>query len=295
MSQSSSQKPQPERKEQRSLRPSDAGSSSKRDRAKSKTKSSRGNKAASACIWKECRLTGEIHIGEKTIIGPGCTITSYGGPIHIGNENVLTECVQISNRSDKPMVIGDCNIFETGARIEARKIGSYNMFAAKSHLQQESIIGNGCVIGPKMQVIKKKHVNDYTIMAANNLIQAQKTFKRRNVVYVQKLVKLLSHQFQQSNGKDMMKLTKSTRPRPTSRTHRGDGRGVKTQAVSVRSDGKHAAAMKYRKDGGRSDLKAPRAADRLAAKRMDARRDRGSPNLDARRPRPSPKKLNVPR
>jgi len=291
MSQTSEQKTQPERKEQRSSKAADAGSPIKRERVKSSK--GKGSKAASACIWKECRLSGEIHIGEKTVVGPGCSITSYGGPIHIGKENVLTECVQITNKSEKPMVIGDCNIFETGARIEARKIGSYNMFAAKSHLQPESVIGNGCVIGPKMQVIKKKQINDYTIMAANNLIQAQKTFKRRNVVYVQKLVKLLSHQYRKTNSKDMMKLSKGTRPRPTSRTHRSDGRA--TQPVSVRTDGKYAAGMKYRKDGGRSDLKAPRAGDRLAAKRMDARRDRGSPNLDSRRARTSPKKLNLPR
>jgi len=258
---------QTDRERRRSLRTPGSGTPNRRSRVKSKTRS--GSRAASACISKDCRRAGEIYIGEKTIIGPGCSITSYGGPIHIGNQNVLTECVQISNRSDEPMVIGDCNIFETGARVEARKIGSCNMFAAKSHVQAECIIGNGCVIGPKMQMIKKTTVPDYNIMAANNLVLTQKTFKRRNTIYVQKMVKLLSHQFHQANYKDRLKR----HPRAA------DGKTGKASTPSRREPNSNGAHY-YRKDNSRLDPKA-------AAERMISRRDK--PSTGATSPKPDPK------
>merc|ERR1711920_913556 len=139
---------------------------------------------------------GDVRIGDYTIVGPGCCcISTNGGAIHIGSQNVLTEGVQIINKSKETMEISNCNIFETGSKVEARKIGSYNLFGAQSYVMTGCRIGSGCVIGPQMQVIKGKRVVDSTIMAGENLIQIQKTFKQRNSMYVQSMVKLLTRQF----------------------------------------------------------------------------------------------------
>jgi len=203
--------------DRRSSRSTEGASLNRRDRAKSKVKS-RTRIAPTACIWKDVRFKGEIIIGDRTIMGPGCCCVSHGGSIKIGSQNVFTECVQIINKShDQTMEIGNLNIFETGAKVEARKVGSYNLFGAKSYVLSGSSIGNGCVIGPRVQVIKNSSVSDSTIMSGDNLIQKQKTFKHRNSLYVQKMVKLLTHQFQlmteKSHSKD--KVKKKIKPSPS--------------------------------------------------------------------------------
>jgi len=234
-------------KERRASRTSEV----RRERSKGRPKS--GTRASSACIWKGTRIMGEVHIGEKTIIGPGCSCISKGGPIKIGSQNVLTERVEIINKSKEPMVIGDCNIFETGAKVEARRIGSNNLFAAKSVVLQDVYIGNGCVIGPMIQVFKKGNVSDYTIMAASNLTQSQKTFRRRNNVYVQKMVKLLSRQFQVISSKDQVKLSK----RHTPRQGRSGDRTPKMSSRHSRSDERIGSNLtpRVKKDGGNFDEK----------------------------------------
>jgi len=208
--------------ERRSHRSSDGASLHRRDRGKVKPKFN-SRAAESACIWKDVRFKGEIIIGDRTIMGPGCCCISHGGSIKIGNQNVFTECVQIVNKSeDQPMEIGNLNIFETGAKVEARKVGSYNQFGAKSYVMAGCTIGNGCVIGPRVQVVKNSDVTDYTIMAGENLIQTQKAFKHRNSLYVQKMVKLLSRQFHLMKDKNKSKDKVKKKQKP--RAYRSDGR-----------------------------------------------------------------------
>jgi len=200
--------------------------------------------AMTACIWEDTKWKGNVRIGDYTIIGPGCCcISTNGGAIHIGSQNVLTEGVQIINKSKEPMEIGNYNIFETGAKVEARKIGSFNLFGAQSYVMNGCKIGSGCVIGPQMQVIKNKRVADSTIMAGENLIQTQKAFKHRNRVYCQRMVKLLMQQFKK----------KEKGQKRNQGVSRSDGRH---RSSVPRSDGGRAGVSRYRKDDTRL---APRA------------------------------------
>jgi len=211
----------PERKSG-SRRSSEGSSLRSRDRGKPKPKYI-SRAAETACIWKDVRFKGEIIIGDRTMMGPGCHCISNGGPIKIGAQNVFTECVQIINKSeDQPMEIGNLNLFETGAKIEARKVGSYNLFGAKSYVMAGCTVGNGCVIGPRVQVVKNSNVSDFTIMAGNNLIHTQKAIKHRNSLYVQKMVKLLTRQFKKM--KDRSKAREKAKKKQKSRISRPDGK-----------------------------------------------------------------------
>merc|ERR1711920_809415 len=194
---------------------------------------------------------GDVRIGDYTIVGPGCCcISTNGGAIHIGSQNVLTEGVQIINKSRETMEISNCNIFETGSKVEARKIGSYNLFGAKSYVMTGCRIGSGCVIGPQMQVIKGKRVVDSTIMAGENLIQIQKTFKQRNSMYVQSMVKLLTRQFKANEQaqKNHLKNVKAKRK------HASVSRDGRPNGYVPRSDGGRqtiSGSSRYRKDNTR--------------------------------------------
>ena len=71
--------------------------------------------AKTTAIWEDIHLRGDVKVGERTYIGPGCVFYAKGGPIEIGNENIFTENVHIVNKSKKTMRIGNQNIFESGA------------------------------------------------------------------------------------------------------------------------------------------------------------------------------------
>jgi len=214
-------------------------------------KNRKARAAKTACIWEDTRWRGDVRIGDYTIIGPGCCLQSFnGGAINIGSQNVLTEGVQIINRSEEPMEIGHCNIFETGAKVEARKIGSYNLFGSQSYVMSGCRIGSGCVIGPQMQVINKR-IPDSTIMAAANLYQIQKTFKQRNSMYVQSLVKLLTRKFKEKE-ETRLKNAKRSKLMNAQKSQHKDGKKYGSQNAP-RSDGRQRYGAP-RADGGRQTI-----------------------------------------
>lgn len=217
----------------------EASSDKRKERMKErplKGPSSKTRAATTACIWDDFRSKGEVLIGDQTIIGPGCTCISHGGPIIIGSQNVLTECVQIVNKSpDQKMVIGDLNMFETGAKIEAKRIGSYNLFGAKSYVMQNCKISNGCVVGPRVQVITGKTITDSTIIAGENLIQSQTAFKHRNSVYLQRMVQVLSAKFQKKKAENDLKKKREQAKRaarPTDSSRRSSRQGQRSTLSS---------------------------------------------------------------
>ncbi|GBM49687.1 hypothetical protein AVEN_274347-1 [Araneus ventricosus] len=77
-----------------------------------------------AVVCKESELVGEITIGSRTVIHPKARIIAEGGPIIIGESNLIEEQVQIINKgnpkdpdSQVTMIIGANNVFEVGACI----------------------------------------------------------------------------------------------------------------------------------------------------------------------------------
>ena len=53
--------------------------------------------ASSAVVCQEATLTGDITIGEGTIIQPKASIIAEAGPIIIGPNNIIEELVVIKN------------------------------------------------------------------------------------------------------------------------------------------------------------------------------------------------------
>ncbi|GAA6010703.1 hypothetical protein JCM11491_002904 [Sporobolomyces phaffii] len=105
-------------------------------------------------VVADCDLRGDITIGQGSVLQPRCTILALSGPIVLGDNNILEENVVIVNRLKQPLVIGNSNLFQVGARIESPKIGDHNNFGIRSrispHVQVEShcTVGSGCVVLP---------------------------------------------------------------------------------------------------------------------------------------------------
>merc|ERR1719411_796016 len=107
-------------------------------------------------IWEHFRartVAGtKIFIGKNTIIGPGVNIIAEKGTITIGDNNIISEGTLIINKAKEELIIGNGNVFECGARIEAAKINDYNVFGAKCHVMSGALIGTGCVICPRVMI-----------------------------------------------------------------------------------------------------------------------------------------------
>jgi dynactin-6 len=121
-------------------------------------------------VCKEADIRGEVIIGSKTVIHPKASILALGGPIRIGDGNLIEEQTCIINQSDfasdhpTVMEIGNNNFFEVGSRCEAIKVGNNNIFECKSKVGQQVILGDGCVIGACCELTTNETLPDNTVV-----------------------------------------------------------------------------------------------------------------------------------
>merc|ERR1712130_900477 len=170
----------------------------------------------------------QIFIGKNTIIGPGVNIIAEKGTITIGDNNIISEGSLIINKSTEELVIGNGNVFECGARIEAAKINDYNVFGAKCHVMSGAMIGTGCVICPRVMIIAKKRIRDCMVVFGDNMVHEQPLMKKRNRAYIDQMVKVLRAKFKEIKKKPPAGRTPSRSSRkPT------DGKGGTPQNPKV--------------------------------------------------------------
>ncbi|KAF8763238.1 dynactin subunit 6-like [Argiope bruennichi] len=124
-----------------------------------------------AIVCKESELVGEITIGGRTVIHPKARIIAEGGPIIIGESNLIEEQVQIINKgnpkdpdSQVPMIIGSNNVFEVGAYIESMKIGDNNVLESKCTIGKYTQLTSGCVIGAKCELVCNEIIPENTVI-----------------------------------------------------------------------------------------------------------------------------------
>ena len=133
-------------------------------------------------IWEFVKMKtmegSKIYIGKNTVVQPGAQIIAEKGTIIIGENNIISEGVSIVNKSNEDMVIGNGNLFECNCRVEAAKIGDYNVFGPKCHVMQESHIGVGCVICPRVMIIQKKRIRDSIVVFGDNMMHEQPLMKK---------------------------------------------------------------------------------------------------------------------
>mmetsp|Transcript_569 Transcript_569/g.861 ORF Transcript_569/g.861 Transcript_569/m.861 type:complete len:176 (-) Transcript_569:2387-2914(-) len=102
---------------------------------------------------KNIETAGTIAFSSGCVIHPDCSILAEGGPIYLGEYNIIEERVRIINRATydsqgnkvtRPMHIGSYNVFEVGTVICNSNIGSYNLFEHRSEVR-ECNVGSGCI------------------------------------------------------------------------------------------------------------------------------------------------------
>eukprot|EP00047_Mylnosiga_fluctuans_P004568 m.235302 g.235302 ORF g.235302 m.235302 type:complete len:171 (+) comp12799_c0_seq1:149-661(+) len=110
-------------------------------------------------------IRGQITIGAGTVIHPAVTIIAEGGPIIIGDNNLIEEQTVIINKSTgSVLVIGNGNVFEVGSRVESSTIGDDNVIEAKAVVGPQAVIGNNCRIGAMCTVSPNEFLADNTVV-----------------------------------------------------------------------------------------------------------------------------------
>jgi len=101
----------------------------------------------SATVCTEAEYVGQIVIGARSVVHPKARIIAEGAPIIIGEANLIEEQACIMNRSNKPLRIGNNNVFEVDCHVEAASVGDFNVFESKSSVGNKVQVSRGCVIG----------------------------------------------------------------------------------------------------------------------------------------------------
>ncbi|CAH1252354.1 DCTN6 [Branchiostoma lanceolatum] len=115
--------------------------------------------------------------GSRTVVHPKARIIAEGGPIVIGESNLIEEQVLIINRADKTapepvtMEIGVNNVFEVGCNCESLRIGDNNVVEAKARVGRQTELSSGCVIGSYCEVSSKEVIPDNTVVYGKKCVR----------------------------------------------------------------------------------------------------------------------------
>ncbi|XP_065911587.1 dynactin subunit 6-like [Dysidea avara] len=128
--------------------------------------------ATGAVVCIEAQLQGNITIGSHTVIHPCAKILAETGPIVIGENNLIEENATIVNNQpgggDQPLVIGNGNVFEVGSYCAARAVGNSNIFEPKSHVGNDIVVTDECIIGASCSVDGTESLPRRTIICGSN-------------------------------------------------------------------------------------------------------------------------------
>ncbi|XP_014255926.1 dynactin subunit 6 [Cimex lectularius] len=128
--------------------------------------------AQGAVVCLETKLVGNISIGPRSVIHPKASIIAEGGPVIMGENNIVEEQCIIEHKpkeNDRPntLMIGSHNIFEVGCNIKAKVIGDNNVFEAKCYVGPDIEVGNGCIIGAGVRLVYKEKLPDNVIITGS--------------------------------------------------------------------------------------------------------------------------------
>jgi carbonic anhydrase/acetyltransferase-like protein (isoleucine patch superfamily) len=103
--------------------------------------------AASATLFPTAEITGDVVIGERTIIGAGVKIIGDShGPVRIGNDVQILENTVLHLLPDNDLIIDDGVIVGPGAMIHGCRIGARSVIEPGAIVCDHSELGAGCVV-----------------------------------------------------------------------------------------------------------------------------------------------------
>ncbi|HWC39427.1 MAG TPA: hypothetical protein VG476_12895 [Acidimicrobiales bacterium] len=103
--------------------------------------------ASSATLFPTAELTGDVVVGENTIIGAGVKIIGDShGPVRIGDSVQILENTVLHLLPDNELVIDDGAIIGPGAMIHGCRIGARSIVEPGAIVCDGSVLGAFCVV-----------------------------------------------------------------------------------------------------------------------------------------------------
>jgi len=103
--------------------------------------------AATATLFPSAEITGDVVVGERTIIGAGVKIIGDShGPVRIGNDVQILENTVLHLLPDNDLIIHDGVIVGPGAMIHGCRIGARSIVEPGAIVCDSSELGAGCVV-----------------------------------------------------------------------------------------------------------------------------------------------------
>ena len=103
--------------------------------------------AASAILFPTAEITGDVVVGERTIIGAGVKIIGDShGPVRIGNDVQILENTVLHLLPDNDLIIEDGAIVGPGTMIHGCRIGAGSIVEPGAIVCDGSSLGAGCVV-----------------------------------------------------------------------------------------------------------------------------------------------------
>jgi carbonic anhydrase/acetyltransferase-like protein (isoleucine patch superfamily) len=103
--------------------------------------------AASAVLFPTAEITGDVVVGERTIIGAGVKIIGDShGPVRIGSDVQILENTVLHLLPDNDLIIDDGAIIGPGAMIHGCRIGAGSIVEPGAIVCDTSVLGAGCVV-----------------------------------------------------------------------------------------------------------------------------------------------------
>ena len=114
--------------------------------------------AASATLFPTAEITGDVVVGERTIIGAGVKIIGDShGPVRIGNDVQILENTVLHLLPDNDLIIDDGVVIGPGAMIHGCRIGARSIVEPGAIVCDGSVVGAGCVVRAGAVVKQRSH------------------------------------------------------------------------------------------------------------------------------------------
>ncbi len=103
--------------------------------------------APSATVFATAEITGDVVIGERTVIGAGVKIIGDShGPVRIGDDVQILENTVLHLLPDNSLLVGDGVVIGPGAMIHGCHIGAGSVVEPAAIVCDGSELGPGCIV-----------------------------------------------------------------------------------------------------------------------------------------------------
>lgn len=132
--------------------------------------------AATAVLFPTAEVTGDVVIGERTIIGAGVKIIGDShGPVRIGDDVQILENTVLHLLPDNELIIADGATIGPGAMVHGCRIGADTVVEPGAIVCDGSIVGAGCVVRAGAVVKQRSRFGDGVAIDGFPAVETGKT------------------------------------------------------------------------------------------------------------------------